>query len=45
MININEIIAGFLEANFDDFQIYLEEEHAIETTEAEWFIDELRRKE
>ncbi|MBM9605946.1 hypothetical protein [Desulfopila inferna] len=37
--------ATFLENNYEAFQEYLEEWHEIEGTEAERFIDELRKSE
>ena len=39
-----ELFATFLEERFEYFQEYLEEEHAIEGTEAELFIDQLRKE-
>ncbi len=39
-----EILAQFLEANFEEFQLFLEDEHEIEGTEAERIIDELKEQ-
>ena len=41
--NKMEIVIGFLESNYEDFQIYLEILHEIEGTEAELIIAELKK--
>ena len=42
MMNIFGIIAGFVEANYEDFQHFLEEEYEIEGTEAELILSKLK---
>jgi len=39
-----EVIHGFLEEHYEDFQLFLEDKHEIEGTEGERFLDALENE-